>query len=927
MIAKNFLTIFCLVIIVLGSVTGGRSSKRRDEGFVNKKKGSKNGDPHRSVYQARRKPTPPGSAAPRRPNIVLVLTDDQDVSLGSLQFMPRLTKYVREQGAHFHNGFVSTPMCCPSRSSLLTGLYVHNHHVFTNNDNCSSTHWQDTHEHKTFATYLAQAGYSTAYFGKYLNKYSGDHIPPGWGEWAGLVRNSRFYNYSINYNGDVRHHGDTYERDYLPDIITNRSLAFMTQSSLEEPETPFLAVLSYPGPHGPEDSAPQYKDLFFNVTTHHTPAYDFAPNPDKQWILRHTDKMLPVHKQFTDLLMTKRLQTLQSVDSAVEQVYSQLARLGQLDNTYIFYTSDHGYHLGQFGLVKGKASSFDFDTRVPFLVSGPGIAPLSSRQQPVLNIDLAPTFLDIAGLTKPPHMDGKSILPLFAKENKKFRDSFLIERGKMTAQRYEKVKEISNSVDPVPDQNNIATVLRKGLLNKQERLALECRKTRYQAPCTPTQRWVCKEKADGTKKISRCKKGASFPGLDPDTGSPCHCQPGDTFGWAYPKLEAAERKMQKKFLKQHLDTHNLKKLSPKFLRTLPSQTRHHRSVDFPDHNVDQVLLDMAGDEILEVDVTMEDIAATIRSLKNTTQQTEPLDGCTLRPGDQEVVCHNDVTSKKSTWLSNRSTIKHQIQTLRAQLNELKAIRRYLREKRPQAEILNSQIPRKLKNLPVSKSVQVSGGSEVCLCAGPPGAKSSLDVKAERAKRREERKMARLAQMAKKLLKKEKRKARKSSSKADHCKADVKMNCFSHDNNHWKTEPKWTGGPFCACTNSNNNTYWCVRTINSTHNYLYCEYVTGMITFFDMRVDPHQLRNVFQTLTDDEVNYMHGQVRELRNWSGEARYLARKQRQDRERRRQKQLQERLKGRQRKHKQGRGRGGGRVSRFLPPLEYYTQNNARG
>ena len=249
--------------------------------------------------------------------------------------------------------------------------------------------------------------------------------------------------------------------------------------------------------------------MFLGTTSHHTPAYDLAPNPDKQWILRHTERMLPIHKRFTDSLMTKRLQSLQSVDDGIKRIVETLSATGQLDNTYIFFTSDHGYHLGQFGLIKGKAFPYEFDTHVPFLVSGPGIEANSMRSQPVLNIDLAPTFLDIAGIDIPAHMDGRSILGTFKNSNETFRDAFLIERGKMSFKRYASVTNKENAP------------LTKRQKHLKRKMARECQKDKYQYPCLGNQNWVCQKTKTGVLKIHACAskmtKRACYCGSPPSS--------------------------------------------------------------------------------------------------------------------------------------------------------------------------------------------------------------------------------------------------------------------------------------------------------------------------------------------------------------------------------------------------------------------------
>lgn len=375
----------------------------------------------------------------RRPNIIFILVDDMDTVLGSPNVMKKTQTILRQEGADFVNAFVTTPMCCPSRTSILTGKYAHNHHTFTNNWNCSSPSWRRTHEKRTYARYLELAGYVTGYFGKYLNEYDGSWVPVGWKRWEGLLHNSKFYNYTLRHNTYKERHRTSYEHDYFTDLITNRSISFIQRATATRPDTPFLAVLSHSAPHGPETPAPQYSKAFPDAKAPRFPNWNIV-SKDKQWILREKQPMDAQQIAFVDLLHRRRLQTLLSVDDSVARIFSTVQSLGIENETYIFFTSDHGYHLGQFALVKGKSMPFESDIRVPFYVRGPSIPKNIRMKDMVLNIDFSPTFLDIAGVNIPKDMDGSSIMKLFRKTkdgrqfkrrvNVQWRDTFLIERSR-----------------------------------------------------------------------------------------------------------------------------------------------------------------------------------------------------------------------------------------------------------------------------------------------------------------------------------------------------------------------------------------------------------------------------------------------------------------------------------------------------------------
>lgn len=278
---------------------------------------------------------------PEKSNIIFVLTDDQDEILGGRTPMVKMKKLLEQEGTVFTNAFVTSPICCPSRSSILSGRYVHNHGAHNNSieGNCAGQEWLDDHEKKTVAVALKTLGYRTMFAGKYLNQYgtgnspsSVNHVPPGWDDWLGLCGNSQYYDYCVSDNGVKIQHGSDYALDYFTDVIANRSFEFLTNTTRDFPESPFFMMLATPASHGPDTAAPQYEDAFPNATSPRTPNFNVW-GQGKHWLMRYQVPMDAIQAEETDETLRKRWRTLLSVDDMIETLVSMLDERNILDNT------------------------------------------------------------------------------------------------------------------------------------------------------------------------------------------------------------------------------------------------------------------------------------------------------------------------------------------------------------------------------------------------------------------------------------------------------------------------------------------------------------------------------------------------------------------------------------------------------------------
>lgn len=364
-----------------------------------------------------------GAGSPHRPNVVLVISDDQRAD--TLGFMPALDR-LADEGTWFRNAFVTSSLCTPSRASLYSGLYTHHHG--------STTNLQEFDGSDTLAPWLAAAGYATGFFGKYRNDtVRSTQVPPGWSDWQAFTDPPDhpvgcplgggfrcFYGYTLNENGRFVSYGND-EADYSTDLLAGRTRDFIRAHA----DRPFFAVLATAAPHVPATPAPRHQGSLANLAPWRPASFGPALSPGTPDWLRGFLGFAPAFVANLDESRIAELESLAAVDEAVASLLDELERLGIADQTLFLFTSDHGLHWGEHGWTS-KLTAYEESIRVPLVVRYPLVAPLPQvRDEMVLNIDFAPTVAEAAGAATAA-VDGESWLPLLRGEGTG-RVAFLVE--------------------------------------------------------------------------------------------------------------------------------------------------------------------------------------------------------------------------------------------------------------------------------------------------------------------------------------------------------------------------------------------------------------------------------------------------------------------------------------------------------------------
>ncbi len=361
-----------------------------------------------------------------KPNIVYVLTDDLDQRTTPYwDVLPKTKRLLADHGMTFENSFAPTPICCPARSTILTGQYGHNTGVLTNKGTQGGweTFVRNGGEQRTVAKALSdQAGYHTALIGKYLNGYGvnnglgypATYVPPGWSEWYGAVDGAFYtgYNYQLNENGTLVSYGNA-TSDYSTDVVRDKAIDIIDRAEKRDDAQPLFLYLASTAPHAPLPPPARYAtNPYSNSTARHLPNFQEQDLSDKPAWLRASGATRSAQVAANnDTDWQNRMGSLYAVDDMVAAVVAELDAKGELGNTYFVFTSDNGYNLGAHRLSQ-KMVPYEESLRVPLVIAGPGVKQ-GSTSAFAMQTDFAPTFYQLAGLPIPSFVDGRSLVPLF----------------------------------------------------------------------------------------------------------------------------------------------------------------------------------------------------------------------------------------------------------------------------------------------------------------------------------------------------------------------------------------------------------------------------------------------------------------------------------------------------------------------------------
>jgi N-acetylglucosamine-6-sulfatase len=378
---------------------------------------------------------PPAPATPPRPpNIVFIVVDDMrwdEMRAAGHPVLetPNMDRLARE-GMRFLNAFATTPLCSPSRASLLTGQYARTHGIVDNTA-------RPSHDLPTFPRELQRAGYTTGFFGKW-HMGNDDSPRPGFTRWVAMPGQGEAIDPHFNVDGQRLQ-----AKGYVTDVLTDYVEQFIQQAG----QKPFLAYLAHkaihpnvvqqndgtlapvPGQPGGFVAAERHRGRYKDRTMPRRPNA-FKPPVDKPALMRRIGTLPPLGPETatTDDEMRGRAEMLLGVDDSLGRILAALEKAGTLDNTVIVFTSDHGYFYGEHGLNEERRLAYEETIRIPLLVRYPSRVKAGSvASQMVLTIDLAPTLLELAGLTPLPGMQGRSLAPIFGGTAAEWRTSFLVE--------------------------------------------------------------------------------------------------------------------------------------------------------------------------------------------------------------------------------------------------------------------------------------------------------------------------------------------------------------------------------------------------------------------------------------------------------------------------------------------------------------------